>query len=264
MTTIEWTDETWNPVVGCAHVSPGCDGCYAARDAYGRLSAHPIYAGLAHRRFPDELPRFTGEIRLLPERLDQPLRWRRPRMVFVNSMSDLFHPSVPDEFIDRVFFAMGAAERHTFQVLTKRPHRMPGLIDEYMQGRLVHDHGLPRAHREWPLSNVWLGTSIESDRYHFRANALRATPAAIRFLSVEPMLGPVPLIDLNGIDWVIVGCESGPRARPMDLDWARDLRDWCSDTGTAFFVKQLPSDRPGHPLKNLDDFPPDLRIREWP
>lgn len=291
MTTgIQWTDETWNPVVGCAHVSPGCDGCYAAREAFGRLSAHPIYAGLAERRFPDELPRFTGEIRLLDQRLDQPLRWRRQRRVFVNSMSDLFHPDIPDQFIADVFARMALARRHTFQILTKRPARMSHLTTssafEFRVARSATDiigatgsydrwtieTGLDwtplnttsgtRWHPPWPLPNVWLGTSIESDRYRFRATQLAQADAAIRFLSIEPLLGPVDL-DLNRIHWVIVGAESGPRARQMDDNWARQIRDQCADAGVAFFVKQLSSDSQ-HPLKELDDFPSDLRIREYP
>lgn len=251
--TIEWTDATWNPTVGCAHVSPGCDGCYAAREAFGRLSHLPTYAGLAERRSPDELPRFTGEVRLLPERLEQPLRWRKPRRVFVDSMSDLFHPDVPLEFIDKVFDTMERASQHTYQVLTKRPGRMAYATEWLYRGGTE------------PLPNVWLGTSIESNRFTWRAEYLSAAHAAVRFVSAEPLLGPLPSLDLAGIDWLIVGCESGPRARPMNLDWARELRDRCAATGTAFFVKQLPDPaRPSRPLHDIDKFPPDLRIREYP
>lgn len=173
-----------------------------------------------------------------PHMLDQPLRWRRPRRIFVNSMSDLFHPAVPDEFIAQVFAVMACAPQHTFQVLTKRPQRMWDLLTYYTSSAgvsftmLVHDAIEALGHREacydsWPLPNVWLGTSIESDTYTFRANYLRATPAAVRFVSAEPLLGPLPSLDLTGIDWLIVGGESGPGARPVHPDWVRDLRDRC-------------------------------------
>jgi protein gp37 len=212
---IEWTDATWSPVVGCKAISPGCDHCYAARQASGRLKHLTAYAGLA------ESGAFTGEIRLLPERLDKPLRWKRPRRIFVDSMSDLFHPDVPDDFIGSVFAIMRRAHWHTFQVLTKRPQRMA----TWVNGSI----GIPR--------NLWLGTSIESDAYAFRANHLRETSAAVRFLSLEPLLGPLPSLSLTDIDWVIVGGESGPGARPMHPDWAREIRwrcakgthsDWCN------------------------------------
>lgn len=230
-TKIEWTEETWNPLVGCEHVSPGCDGCYAAREASGRLSGHPLYAGLAVDG------KFTGEVRLAPDRLDQPLRWRKPRTVFVNSMSDLFHRDVPDAFIAQVFSTMRLASQHTFQVLTKRPQRMAPWVAEFgltpsrkgLAGGIIPGASAP---------NIWLGTSIESDRYAFRADHLRATPAAVRFLSLEPLLGPLPSLDLTGIDWVIVGGESGPNARPMHPDWARDIRDRCVAAGIPFFFKQ--------------------------
>lgn len=240
-TGIEWADETWNPLVGCAHVSPGCDNCYAAREASGRLSRLPVYAGLA------TAGKFTGEIRVIPERMDQPLRWRKPRRVFVNSMSDLFHQDVPVEFIGSVFAVMTAAQQHIFQVLTKRPQRMSRLISggdpamslaaaEYWLNYLRLGPGdFPE---DVPPRNIWLGTSIESDRYTFRADHLRATGAAIRFLSLEPLIGPVPSLDLEGIDWVIVGGESGPRARPMHPDWVRDIRDRCVEADVPFFFKQ--------------------------
>lgn len=231
-TKIEWTEATWNPVTGCDRVSPGCDNCYAERIAtrFGRP--------------------FIGEVQLHPARLDIPLRWRKPRRVFVNSVSDLFHPDVPDEFIERVFFTMGAAPRHTFQVLTKRPQRMAKLLDEAFRHRLVQEHGLSSAYRTWPLPNVWLGVSVENQRYaDLRIPHLLATPAAVRFLSVEPMLGPVRLDERDiiddvaldefvGVDWVIVGGESGPGARPMDPQWGRDVRDQCTAAGVPYFFKQ--------------------------
>lgn len=252
-TKIEWSEATWNPVVGCAHVSPGCDNCYAAREASGRLRGVPIYSGLA------EAGKFTGQVRLVPERLDQPLKWKRPRRIFVNSMSDLFHKDVPMEFIAQVWGVMLlAADRHVFQVLTKRPQRMAQVLMErrfydvaaesanewpdrfYPDGATINfglDAGPPGIPGQ-PPPNVWLGTSIESDRYAFRADHLRRTPAAVRWLSLEPLLGPLPSLDLTGIDWVVVGGESGPGARPMHSDWARDIRDRCQAAGVPFFFKQ--------------------------
>ena len=254
-TKIGWTDATWGPIVGCKSVSPGCDHCYAARLASGRLRHLPEYAGLAEDGV------FNGTVRCLPERLDQPLRWKKPRRIFVNSMSDLFHPDVPFDFIARVFGVMGQTEdRHTFQILTKRPARMaklmryPNLQFEDHQTNVVVD---------LPLSNVWLGTSIESDAYAFRANHLRATPAAVRFLSLEPLLGPLPSLDLRDIDWVIVGCESGPGARLMDLAWVYELRDKARAASCAFFVKQLSFGEPGV-YHDIIDFPLGLRVREYP
>lgn len=274
-TGIEWTEATWNPVVGCTHVSAGCDHCYAARETSGRLSRNPTYAGLAVRG------RFTGEVRLLPERLEQPLRWRRPRRVFVNSMSDLFHDSVPDEYIAQVFGVMAAAPRHTFQVLTKRPGRMASLLSQPWRGHREEDT-FPRVVAEywqhydgeagggmpWPLPNVWLGTSVEDQKWaNVRVPKLLEAPAAVRFLSCEPLLGPVDLTpylrhqcdcDMAAaaaghpwdgmhyrqseygprVDWVIAGGESGPDARPMHPGWVRSLRDQCVAAGVAFFFKQ--------------------------
>jgi protein gp37 len=243
-TNIEWTrnpdgtkGKTWNPITGCSAVSPGCDNCYAARDAAGRLQHHPAYKGLTVR--PAGGPAaFTGEIRLHPDRLDQPLRWGTPSMVFVNSMSDLFHPDVPVGFIQRIWDVMAKAERHTFQILTKRPQRMNDLIRCVEPSCDLPDGPIWTTRAGVPLPNVWLGTSIESDRYTFRADSLRVTPAAVRFLSLEPLLGPLPSLDLTGIDWVIVGGESGPGARPMHPDWARDIRDRCVAAGVPFFFKQ--------------------------
>jgi protein gp37 len=226
---IGWTDATWSPLVGCTHCSPGCDNCYSAALTAGRLKNIPVYAGLATKK-PAEAAKFTGEVRLLPERLGQPLSWRRPRRIFVNSMSDLFEPSVPDEFITQVFDTMSAARWHQFQVLTKRPQRMAALAKRL---QYPDETGAFK-----PLPNVWLGCSIESDVYAFRANHLRRAPAAVRFLSLEPLLGPLPSLDLTDIDWAIVGCESGSRARPMDENWVRTIRDRCVDAGVAFFYKQ--------------------------
>jgi protein gp37 len=206
---IEWTDATWNPVTGCDKVSPGCKHCYAERMAV-RLQA----MGQANYRNGFALT-------LQPRMLELPLRWKRSRRVFVNSMSDLFHIDVPFDYIRSVFDVMRRAPRHLFQVLTKRSERVR-----------EHDGSI-----DWP-ENVWMGVSVENDDYRHRVDDLRATRARVRFLSVEPLLGPLPHLDLSGIDWVIVGGESGPRARPMDPSWVLDLRDQCRGAGVPFFFKQ--------------------------
>lgn len=221
MSSIEWTEKTWNPVTGCDRVSPGCDNCYAMTLAK-RLKAmgQPRYQN-------DGDPRTSGPgfgLTCHPDVLDVPLRRKKPTMWFVNSMSDLFHPDIPVEFIGQVFDVMGRTPQHTYQILTKRPQRMADIL-----AGLVVSH---------PLPNVWLGTSIESDRYTFRASHLRATHAVVRFLSLEPLLGPLPSLYLEGIDWVIAGAESGPGARPMDEGWVRDIRDRCIAAEVPFFYKQ--------------------------
>ncbi len=253
MTAIEWTDVTWNPVTGCDRISPGCDHCYALTMAK-RLKA------MGQARYQnDGDPRTSGPgfgVTVHPDVLDLPFSWRKPRRVFVNSMSDLFHSEVPDEFIAQVFAVMAATPHHTFQVLTKRPQRMADLLGSadfpaMFGSEILAMRGMTAATRDaawvWPLQNVWLGTSIESDRYAFRADHLRRTPAAVRFISAEPLLGPLPSLDLTDIDWLIVGGESGPGARPMHPDWVRDLRDRATacDDGhpmcghqAAFFFKQ--------------------------
>lgn len=207
--TIEWTESTWNPVTGCDKVSAGCKNCYAERMA-GRLQA----MGQANYRNG-----FT--LTLQPQMLDLPLRWKRSQTIFVNSMSDLFHDDVPLEYILRVFDVMNAAHWHRFQVLTKRSRRLSEL-----------DHLL-----DWP-PNVWMGVSVEDERVASRALDLRATGAKTKFLSLEPLLGPLPNLDLRSIDWVIVGGESGPGARPIDASWVLDIRDRCLEAGVAFFFKQ--------------------------
>ena len=206
---IEWTDATWNPVTGCTKVSPGCKFCYAQR--------------MANRLHAMGNPRYVNNFvtTLQEDVVDTPLRWRRPRRIFVNSMSDLFHARVPDAFILRVFETMQAAEWHTFQVLTKRSERLVSLAPS-----------LP-----WP-SNVWMGVSVENSDYTNRVADLCTVPAAVRFLSVEPLLGPVPRLPLKYIDWVIVGGESGPKARPCHVEWVRAIRDRCESAGVAFFFKQ--------------------------
>jgi protein gp37 len=209
--SIEWTESTWNPVTGCSKVSPGCAHCYAET--------------LSKRFRWTEQP-WTPEhaevnVRLHHDRLEQPLRWRQPRMIFVNSMSDLFHELVPIEFIGQVFAVMAAAEQHVFQILTKRHERMAELAP------LI----------EWP-TNVWMGVSIENCRWVERADYLRTVPAAVRFISAEPLLGPLDNLDLDGIDWLIAGGESGSRHRPMREESAMELRDRCLSAGVAFFFKQ--------------------------
>lgn len=237
-TKIEWSDATWNPVTGCDRCSPGCDNCYALRVA-ARMKAmgQPNYQR-------DGDPRTSGPgfgVTCHPHMLDQPLRWKRPRRIFVNSMSDLFHPEVlrgplvrEFPFLAHVFAVMCASPQHTFQVLTKRPQTMQRVLTEprfrldvnALLLRMGHPV-LPGGFGDlWP-SNIWLGVSIESDQYAFRADHLRATPAAVRWISAEPLLGPLPSLDLTDIDWLIVGGESGPNARPMHPDWVRDLRDEC-------------------------------------
>lgn len=210
-TAIEWTEATWNPVTGCSKVSPGCAHCYAET--------------LSHRFGWTPQPwtpeNATTNVRLRPERLDQPLRWRKPRVIFVNSMSDLFHEEVPLVYIRAVFGVMAEASQHVFQILTKRHERLAEL------GPLL----------VWP-GNVWMGVSIENRRWVERADALRTIPAAVRFISAEPLLGPLDTLDLTGIDWLIAGGESGPRHRLVHEKWITDLRDRCRDHGVAFFFKQ--------------------------
>ncbi len=207
--SIEWTEATWNPVTGCTKISPGCKHCYAERMAE-RLHAmgQPNYKN-------------SFDLTLQPQMLELPLRWRAPQTIFVNSMSDLFHDDVPLTYIQRVFDVMRRAHWHRFQVLTKRASRLAELAPEL----------------EW-ASNIWMGVSVESEKYVGRIDDLRRTRAHVRFLSLEPLLGPLPDLDLRGIHWAIVGGESGPRARPMDATWALDLRDQCRRARVPFFFKQ--------------------------
>lgn len=208
--TIEWTDATWNPITGCTQISQGCDHCYALvfAERFRGVSGHPYEQGF--------------DLTLWSQRLELPLAWKRPRRIFVNSMSDLFHEGVPDEYIQQVFNVMVRANWHVFQVLTKRPRRMAELASE-----------LP-----WP-THVWAGTSVELDRYTWRANNyLRAVPAKVRFVSAEPLLGPLPSLELDHLHWVITGGESGFGHRPCDPDWVRDLRDRSQAARIAFFHKQ--------------------------
>src|SRR4051812_44516368 len=222
-TSIEWTETTWNPVTGCDQVSPGCAHCYAKTFAerWKGVPDHPYEQGFA--------------LRLWPERIEQPLKWKRPRRIFVNSMSDMFHERIPNEFIAEVFAVMERADHHIFQVLTKREERLVELAPS-----------LP-----WP-PNIWMGVSIENRRFVHRADALREVPAAVRFISAEPLLGPLDDLNLDGIDWLIAGGESGARHRRVDADWIRELRDACTDEGVAFFFKQWGGHRPKSNGRELD------------
>lgn len=288
-TKIEWTDVSWNPVHGCSRVSTGCKNCYAETLSlrYGQTTA-PWTARNAEQN-----------VMLKPHKLREPLSkagpWKNPCRVFVNSMSDLFHEQIPDAYIAQVFAVMAAAPQHTFQVLTKRPERMRewfaweghginrcGTVrNEFDFAGYADRLGDPMARLfDWPLPNVWLGVSIENRKWVGRADVLRQTPAAVRFISAEPLLGPLVAdgerhgewwdwaddyqgsdLGLTGIDWLIVGGESGSGHRSFDLAWARALRDQCAEMRTAFFVKQLGGSRPG---TALEDLPEDLRIREFP
>ena len=342
-TTIGWTGATWNPITGCSIVSPGCSNCYAMRLAGGRLKNHPSRKGLTA---PSKTgPVWTGAVRLNEQWLDQPIRWNRSRKIFPMAHGDLFHESVPDEWIDRVFAVMALSPQHTFQVLTKRPARMR----QYIHSRLdrsvdIFGAGAPcsfivaeclrefdrdpttnnakhyrswtygpgwnvwtearrdgeveRTYVTWPLPNVWLGVSVEDQkRANERLPILLETRAAVRWVSLEPLLAPVDLTDIrvtniledaenridattggrawwdgdswehagvgNRLDWAVIGAESGPRARPMELDWARDLLTQCRNGSTSVFVKQIGGPG-GHAIEDLDRFPEDLRVREFP
>lgn len=319
MSGIEWTDETWNPVIGCTPVSAGCLNCYAATmarrlEAMGRPEYGPRWVdGSEDAAGNTETIRiaevrggravFTGDVRAVGWRLADPLHWRKPRRIFVCSMSDLFHESVPFEFIDRVWAIMALCPQHTFQVLTKRPQRMAEYlafsrtqVDRWarvrrqirkLQGGDV-DRPLGREYG-WPLPNVWLGTSVEDQKAaDERIPHLLRCPAAVRFLSCEPLLGPIVNQAgqrnwTDGVDWVIVGGESGPPARPCDVGWIRGVIGQCREAGVPVFVKQLGSfpfcdSATGNPAdiatfkRRLADrkggdpaeWPKDLRVREWP
>ncbi|MFN4293627.1 MAG: DUF5131 family protein [Thermoflexales bacterium] len=220
---IEWTQATWNPLTGCSKVSPGCKVCYAERFAQ-RLQAMGV-----------DKYRNGFKLTLHPQALGEPLRWRRPRLVFVNSMSDLFHEDVPLDFIRRVFRVMQQAKQHHFQVLTKRSARLAEIAPLL----------------DWP-PNVWMGVSVESAQYTYRIHHLKGTAAAVKFISCEPLLGPLPDLPLDGIDWVIVGGESGPGARPMQAQWVRQIRDQCLAHEVAFFFKQWGGTRKGRTGRVLD------------
>ena len=286
MTGIEWTGVTWNPTTGCDRISPGCDHCYA-------LTMAKRLKGMGQAKYQrDGDPKTSGPgfgLTVHPDALSLPLRWRKPRKVFVNSMSDLFHADVPAEFIARVFAVMAACPQHTFQVLTKRHARMKSLLnDDGFLGAIgrywMYDDSVPdeATWPGWPLPNVWLGVSVEDQKwFDIRWAALAETPATVRFISAEPLLGwidmafdhecgdpphwtcpPVP-------DWVIIGGESGPGARPMKLTWAREIVKQCGWSGITPFVKQLGAvlgrefDAGPHGA-DWDHWPEDLRVREFP
>lgn len=213
---IEWTDSTWNFVYGCDEVSPGCDNCYARKFT-------ERWKGVPGHRFENGF-----EFQTAPDRLEIPLKWREPRLIFVNSLSDLFHRSAPKEIIAQGFDVMRQADWHIYQILTKRPERMEHFINWYMTER-----GL----KEW-AEHIWLGTSVESSQLAFRADVLRRIPAKVRFLSMEPLLGSCWGLNLKDISWVIVGGESGPGARPMHPSWVRIIKEQCKEQGVPFFFKQ--------------------------
>lgn len=219
--TIEWTDATWNPVTGCTRVSRGCDNCYAARMTF-RLDnmGQPNYRGLTSLNAKGDR-HFNGKVNLIEKAVTLPLRWKKPRRVFVNSMSDLFHRDVPLEFIQRVFSVMNQAKQHTFQVLTKRSARLLELSPKL----------------EW-ADHIWMGVSVEDEAVISRVDDLRATTAMTKWLSIEPLLGPLPSLQLDGINWVVVGGESGPGARVMRPDWVHEIRDQCLGCSVPFFFKQ--------------------------
>ena len=312
---IEWTDRTWNSVRGCSVVSPGCAHCYAMKQAHRFSGPGKAYAGLT--KLTSAGPQWTGQVRLIKDALPEPLRWRTPSRVFVNSMSDLFHEDVPDEFIDQVFAVMALCPQHTFQVLTKRPERMRDYVNALTMSAerleslyLDMDHvgstgGVSETRRDelvdravdhWPLPNVWLGVSVEDQaRADERIPRLLQTRAAIRFVSCEPLLGPLRLADACyanmdyesrmtvcdrdlALEWVIVGGESGSGARRCDLRWVRDLVRDCHTAHVPVFVKQLGARPDGwwptfplnrHAVRdpkggNIAEWPEDLRVREYP
>ncbi|WP_309111669.1 phage Gp37/Gp68 family protein [Saccharothrix sp.] len=230
--TIEWTEVTWNPTTGCDRISKGCDNCYA-------LALSKRLKAMGTEKYQnDGDPRTSGPgfgVTLHPDTLDQPYRWRTPRVVFVNSMSDLFHAKVPLGFVRRVFEVMADTPQHTYQVLTKRSTRLRKLADKL----------------DWP-ANVWMGVSVEDGDQLTRVDDLRAVPAAVRFLSCEPLLGPLTGLNLDGIGWVITGGESGPNARPVDSAWVRQIRDACQKADVAFFHKQWGGRTPKAGGRELD------------
>lgn len=261
-TAIAWTDATWNPITGCSVVSPGCTNCYAMRLAGTRLRHHPSRKGLTQQTKAG--PVWTGEVRLNDQWLDMPLRWKRPRMIFVCAHGDLFHENVPLHWIGKIWEIMSQAHRkngHIFQILTKRPERMREALGPRGIGWYATEDIVP-----CPEPGIWLGTSIEDGKREARSWHLANTSAAIRFWSIEPLLEDLGDLtrfclfdtidgDRKAVDWVIVGGESGPRARPMDPAWARSIRDQCKAAGVAFFMKQMARKAP---------IPEDLQIREFP
>lgn len=224
---IEWTDTTWNPVTGCTKISAGCDNCYAERfsERFRGVLGHPFENGF--------------DLTLRHDRVEQPLSWRRPRMIFVNSMSDLFHKQVSCAFIERIFATMEKADWHIFQVLTKRSSLMKKFVNARYQKKPVPEH-------------IWLGTSVEDESKRSRIKHVQDTNASVRFISIEPLIGPPGKLDLAGIQWIIVGGESGPYARPMQLAWAQSVRNQCVEQSVPFFFKQWGGYRPKSGGRELD------------
>ena len=249
---IEWTEATWNPLRGCARVSEGCRFCYAERVADRFSGTGQPYEGLTTRG-KDGQPRWNNEIMLVPHMLKKPLSWKQPRRIFVNSMSDLFHEKVPFDYIQQVFDVMRQASWHEFQILTKRAERLAELAPQI----------------DWS-PNVWMGVSIEDSRVIDRADALREVPATIRFLSLEPLIGSIPNLNLKGLDWAIIGGESGNEARIMEPEWAVDLLNQCRSANVPCFIKQMGTQwakRQGSKSRKGDDFsefPEALQVREYP
>lgn len=247
MTKIEWTDESWNPVTGCTKVSAGCANCYAEAIAkrFWRIQ-YPAMPATEAVSWPGR-PRRFSDVQCHPERLDIPLRWRKPRMIFVCSMGDLFHEKVPVNFLKKVFGTIEHCPHHIFQILTKRPERMAKLYKPYAGG--------PR--------HLWLGTSVENQDNAWRITELLKIPAAVRFVSCEPLLGPVSLLGYRTkLNWVIVGCESGPHRRECKLEWVRGIVEQCTQAGVRVFVKQLSIN--GKVSHDPNEWPADLRRREMP
>jgi protein gp37 len=224
---IEWTDSTWNPVTGCTKVSSGCDHCYAERfsERFRGVDGHPFTTGF--------------DLTLRPDRVEQPLSWRKPRMIFVNSMSDLFHKDIPTSFVDMVFETMEVADWHVYQILTKRSSRLRNYVNQRYPASPAPAH-------------IWLGASVEDGTKKSRIEHVRQTNAAVRFLSLEPLIGPLGRANLSGIHWVIVGGESGPGCRPMKAEWAREVRDQCRPNNVPFFFKQWGGLRPKSGGRILD------------
>ena len=250
---IEWTEATWNPIRGCSRVSEGCRFCYAERVAERWSGDNQPYEGLVIPSKTGGHPRWSGEIMLVEHKLNEPYKWKEGKLIFVNSMSDLLHEKVPLEYIERIFEVMENTPRHRYQILTKRAARMAELA--------------PKLY--WP-PNVWMGVSIEDARVVERADALGSVPAEIRFLSLEPLIGPIPNLNLNGIDWVIIGGESGNQARIMEPEWAIDLLNQCRNANVPCFVKQMGTQwakrRGSKNWKgdNFSEFPKALQVREYP
>lgn len=249
-TNIAWTMDTWNPWRGCSIVSPGCFNCYAMEMSYRYSGKGQPYEGLAHKI--NGKARWTNKIRFIPHMLKKPLSWKEPRMIFVNSMSDMFHEAIPLNEIQQVFQVMRDAHWHTFQILTKRGERLLELNSEI----------------KW-AENIWMGVSVEDYERTYRIDQLRQTNAHIKFLSMEPLIGPiVSSLDLENIDWVIVGGESGANARPMREQWALDILNDCESSDTAFFMKQMGSvwsnDKNDKKGENINNFPTELQVRQYP